>query len=195
MRRGAICLLAAVLAGCAVTPPMAPLPGPAEVARFEEWTASGRMALAADGEGGSGSFTWRQQGVSTYLSIRGPFGAGGLQVTADDQSMSVTDGSGRTVDTEKAREALRTQLGADLPWAHLRFWMLGVPAPGEPAEVADAAVPRRVIEQGGWRIGYDTFRPVSGSALPERFTATRGRVRLKVVIDDWAVAPEAAARP
>jgi len=73
---------------------------------------------------------------------------------------------------------------------HLRFWMLGVPAPGEPAEVADAAAPRRVIEQGGWRIGYDTFRPVSGSALPERFTATRGRVRLKVVIDDWAVVPK-----
>jgi len=69
VRRGAICLLAAVLAGCAVTQPMAPFRARGGGA-VRGWTASGRMALAADGEGGSGSFTWRQQGVSTYLSIR-----------------------------------------------------------------------------------------------------------------------------
>jgi len=196
VRHWAIWLLAAALAGCAVTPPMVPLPVPADVARFQDWTASGRMALAVDGGGGSGSFTWQQNGVFTTLSIRGPFGAGGLRVVADDQSMQVTDGSGRTVDTDQAREALRVQLGADLPWTHLRYWMLGVPSPGEPAQVADArAAPMRVIEQSGWRIGYDTFRPVPGSALPERFTATHGTVRLKVVIDDWTVASGAPARP
>ena len=196
MRHWAAWLLAAALAGCAVTPPMAPPPAPGDVAQFEDWTASGRLAVVVDGEGGSGSFTWQQRGVSTALSIRGPFGAGGLQVVADDQSMSVTDGSGRTVDTDQAREALRTKLGADLPWAHLRYWMLGVPSPGEPSEVADAgAAPVRVIDQSGWRIGYDRFRSVSGSALPAKFTATRGAVRLKVVIDDWAIVPGAVARP
>ena len=196
MRLWAIWLLAAALAGCVVTPTTTQLPAFADVVRFTDWTASGRLALAADSQGGSGSFAWQQHGASTTLSIRGPFGAGGLQVVADGQSMSVTDASGQTVDADQAREALRTQFGADLPWTHLRYWMLGVPSPGEPAQVTDAgAAPVRVIEQAGWRIGYDAFRPVSGGALPGRFAATRGAVRLKVVIDDWAVAPGPAAGP
>jgi outer membrane biogenesis lipoprotein LolB len=55
--------------------------------------------------------------------------------------------------------------------------------------VAEAPIaPLRVIEQSGWRIGYDTFTAAAGVSLPERFTATQGAVRLKVVVDDWKAA-------
>ena len=74
--------------------------------------------------------------------------------------------------------------------------MLGVPAPDAPASVADAVTaPLRVIEQAEWRIGYDTFTPVRGVSLPARFTATREGVRLKVMVDEWQVAPLAAHEP
>ena len=95
---------------------------------------------------------------ATTLSIRGPLGAGAMQVTTDGQSLIVTDDEGRHLDTEQAGALLRDAWATDLPLAELRYWMLGVPAPGSPSSVADAAVaPVRVIEQSGWRIGYDTF--------------------------------------
>jgi outer membrane lipoprotein LolB len=146
------------------------------------------MALAANGEGGSGSFTWRQRSAEATLSLRGPLGAGAIEVVTDGRTLAVTDAEGRHLGDERAQAMLRQRLGTELPLNELRFWMLGVAAPGSAASVADAATaPRRVIEQSGWRIDYDSFQAAAGYSVPERFTATQGAVRLKVIVDDWRI--------
>ncbi len=196
MRLSAAALVLAALAGCAVAPVAPPPFVPADPSELVAWTATGRLALAANGEGGSGSFTWEQHAEATTLSLRGPLGAGAMRVTVDGDSLSVSDGDGRSLDTEQTRALLRDRLGADLPWSSLRYWMLGVPAPDGPARVADAGTaPLRVIEQADWRIGYDAFKPTLGVSLPARFTATREGVRLKVTVDDWQVTPVAGHGP
>jgi outer membrane lipoprotein LolB len=194
-RRAAWIVLAAACGGCAVAP-VAPPASPPDPESLQYWTASGRLALAANGEGGSGSFTWQQRRVESTLSIRGPLGAGAMQVTTDGNSLSVTDAEGRRLDTEQAGALLRRRLGTDLPLADLRYWMLGVPSPASPSNVANAAtVPVRVIEQSGWRIGYETFTVAGSVSLPERFTATQGAVRLKMVVDDWQLLAAPAQAP
>jgi outer membrane lipoprotein LolB len=194
MRRAAALLVLAALGGCA-TAPVATAPFvPADPAAYASWTASGRLALAANGEGGSGSFTWEQRADATTLSLRGPLGSGALRVTAKGGDLSVTDDDGRSLDADETRALLRERLGADLPWSDLRYWMMGVPAPNGPATVSDAAqAPLRVIEQADWRIGYDAFRPVHGVSLPARFTASREGVRLKVMVDEWQLSPAAGS--
>jgi outer membrane lipoprotein LolB len=123
-----------------------------------------------------------------------------MQVTTDGKSLSVTGAEGQHLDPEQARALLRRRLGTDLPLADLRYWMLGVPSPASPSSVADAAsTPLRVIEQSGWRIGYEIFT-VAGAAtgsvsLPGRFTATQGAVRLRVVVDDWQLLAEPSQAP
>jgi outer membrane lipoprotein LolB len=195
--RAALALAAlAVLAGCA-TRPAGPLAGAAPDPRaLEHWSAVGRLALAAGVEGGSGSFIWEQQAATMRLDLRGPLGAGALQVVATPDSLSVADGAGRSLDAEAARTELRARLGADLPWSSLRYWMLGVPAPDAPADVTDApSAPLRLIEQSGWRIGYEAFTAVAGWSLPRRLTATSGDVRVRVVVDQWSVPAGGAAQP
>jgi outer membrane lipoprotein LolB len=189
-------VLAGTLGGCAVAPVAPPPAVTADADALKQWTASGRIAVAANGEGGSGSFTWEQVSATTTLSIRGPLGAGAMRVTSDGRALAVTDSEGHRLDDAQAQALLRQRLGTELPVAELRYWMLGVPSPGSPASVDDAATPpRRVIEQSGWRIGYDTFRPSAGMSLPERFTATQGAVRLKVIVDDWQVGSAAGSSP
>jgi outer membrane lipoprotein LolB len=179
-----------VLAGCATRPAAPPTGAAADPQRLEHWTAAGRLALAAGGEGGSGTFTWAQQSATTRLELRGPFGTGALQIIVTPDSLSVADGAGRAVDAEAARAELRARLGADLPWGSLRYWMLGVPAPDAPAEVSEAAAaPLRLIEQSDWSIGYDAFTAVGGLSLPRRLTATSGGVRVRVLVDRWTLAP------
>ncbi len=196
MHRSAAVLVLAALGGCAVAPVAPPPFVAADPTAFAAWTATGRLALAANGGGGSGSFTWEQQADATTISLRGPLGAGAMRVTVDGDRLSVTDDEGRSLDTAQTRALLRERLGADLPWGSLRFWMLGVPAPDGPARVADAdQSPLRVIEQADWRIGYDAFRSTLGASLPTRFTATREGVRLKVTVDDWRVTPAAGRGP
>lgn len=177
---------ALALAGCATTPraPQAGVTPDAE--QLQQWTATGRMAIAAADQGGSGSFAWRQDGAISELDLRGPLGAGGARLVVTPDTVTFADGSGRSLDSEAARTELRARLGADLPWAQLRYWMLGLPAPGEDAAVQDAAAaPWRVIEQSGWRLAYDAFVTVQGLSLPQRFTAERAPVRVKVIVDGW----------
>lgn len=195
MNRVALALAAAaVLCGCATRPP-APVAG-LDPLTLERWSASGRLALAAGGEGGSGAFTWEQQAATTRLDLRGPLGAGAVQVVATPDTLSMADAAGRAVDAEAARAELRARLGADLPWDSLRYWMLGVPAPGTPAQVTEgAAAPLRIIEQAGWRVGYEAFTPVGGWSLPRRMTATSGDVRVRVLVDRWTVPPEGTSQP
>jgi len=195
MRRAAWLVLATALAGC-VTSPVAPPSMSPDPAQLQSWTASGRLAVAANGEGGSGSFTWDQRGPGSTLALRGPLGAGAMQVTTDGQTLSVTDAEGRHLGNDQAQGLLRQRLGAELPLAELRYWMLGVASPGSPASVQDAAeAPRRIIEQSGWRIAYDAFQTAAGLSVPERFTASQGGVRLKVVVDDWQFGQAAGRGP
>lgn len=196
MRRAAPLLAGALLlVGCAGTPRVPVTAGmPVDPARVTEWLASGRIGVASGGDGGSGSFTWRQQQSRTSLDVRGPLGAGGLHVEADGGDLSVTGADGARVDAAAAREAIRTRLGVDLPLDELRFWMLGLPAPGTEAQVEEhAGPPVRTIAQAGWSVRYDEFETAAGWSVPARLTATAGSVRLKAVIDDWRIATPAGA--
>lgn len=180
------------LAGCAA-PPRAPeggaLPDPATLT---QWSAAGRLAIAAGNDGGSGSFDWAQDGATSRLDLRGPLGVGAVRVLVTAGVLSLVDGSGQVLDAERARADLQARLGADLPWDHLRYWLLGVPAPEVGATVLEQdAPPWRVIEQAGWRLAYDSFGVVEGLNLPRRLSAERGPVRVRVVVDTWR--PGAAA--
>lgn len=195
MRRGGGALLAVLaLAGCASAPRAPDGAAAPDPAALRQWAASGRMAIAAGEEGGSGSFTWQQDDSTTRLDLRGPLGAGAVRLTIAPGSLSLADGAGRVLDAAAAETELRARLGADLPWTSLRYWMLGLPDPGSEAAVRNAeAAPRRVIEQGGWQLRYETFRSEQGLVLPQRFSAERDALRVRVVVDRWS--PGRASAP
>jgi outer membrane lipoprotein LolB len=179
--------VALALSGCAA-PPRAPegVTRP-DSAVLNQWSASGRLAIAAGNDGGSGSFDWVQDGTTSRLDLRGPLGAGAVRLVVTPGTLSLADGSGRVLDADAARADLQARLGAELPWDHLRFWLLGVPAPGVEATVLDQdAAPWRLIEQAGWRLAYDSFDVVGGLNLPKRLTAERGAVRVRVIVDTWS---------
>ncbi len=187
MKRIATLLLAAMLSACE-TFPTAPVNIPTHVQQLPTWLATGRIAIAAGGAGGSGSFTWRQDGENLQIALRGPLGAGGLEIRSDGRNMNLRDGSGELLDAEQASAQLSARLGVDLPLSNLRYWMLGMPSPSGQASVTDAAgSPPRVIEQSGWRVDFNRFREVAGFSLPERLTASHADVRLRVIVDDWQV--------
>jgi outer membrane lipoprotein LolB len=200
MRRFVPLALSAMLAACAATPRVAPVAGAmVDPARVVDWSARGRMAIAFANEGVSGTFEWEQHAATTSLQVRGPLGAGALRIVTDGEALSVTDADGRALDGAAAQSQIRSRLGADLPIPALRFWLLGLAAPGSTAQVsADGPRPARSIEQAGWIVRYDPFTAVHGWSVPTRLTAAGGGARIKVIVDDWqlpAAGSTEAGRP
>lgn len=182
--------LALLVTGCATAPISTPPTGRAvDPDALTQWTAKGRIALTAQGEGGSGSFVWQQRSERTELVVRGPLGAGGLNIVTDGETLHLDDGSGQAFDGDAARAALERRLGARLPLSELRYWMLGVPAPetAAPAQAATGAVAG--FTQAGWVITYEAFEPAGDWSLPSRLTATTGDARVRIVVDDWQLPP------
>lgn len=179
-------VLALVMTGCATAPVSTPPAGRAvDPETLTQWTAKGRIALTAQGEGGSGSFVWQQRSERTELAVRGPLGAGGLSIVTDGASLQLDDGSGQPLDGDAARAALERRLGARLPLSQLRYWMLGVPAPDDMGLAQRATGAVSGFAQAGWVITYEAFAPAGDWSLPSRLTATTGDARVRIVVDDW----------
>jgi len=191
LRLGAAVALA-VLAACRTAPPTLP-PGTSwEVRRpqlqaREHFALSGRVAVAAAGEGFNANLRWTQDGARSQLTLAGPLGVGGTEITASGSDLTLVTSRGEHIDSEAAHAALASRLGFDPPLAALRYWVLGVPDPSQPAtESLDVAQQRlNSLTQDGWRIDYQGYAAAGGEALPARLTLQRDTVRVRLLVDNW----------
>ena len=196
MTRVAIaCALAALGAACATLPGPPPASGDWAARRstlqaLDDWSLAGRVAAAAGREGFSGGIEWRQDGDRASIELRGPVGGNALTIEVAGAAFSVQDSRGARIEGEEARHYVAEQIGADLPVAELRYWLVGVPAPGSASR--ETAAPEgglAALEQAGWRIRYLRYSAVGGERLPARIEMQTGTLRLRLSISDWRLAP------
>jgi outer membrane lipoprotein LolB len=153
----------------------------------EHFDLKGRVAVAAGNEGFNARLLWRQTGTRSNVALDGPLGAGGVQITADGSSLSVVTSRGDHLDNDAARAELATRLGFDPPIGSLRFWVLGVPDPANPAtETLDAQQRLASLQQDGWQVDYAAYTSVDGEWLPSRVTLRREGVRVRLIVDGWS---------
>ena len=72
------------------------------------------------------------------LALDGPLGIGGLRVELEGEDLEIATSRGEKLDGDAARAELERRLGFALPLAELRWWLLGIPAPGEASVDQDA---------------------------------------------------------
>ena len=192
---GSVALLM-LLAGCRTAPPPPAVVGPgagapwpeqrAGLEKLDRYTLSGRVAVAANGQGFSGNLRYQQQAQRADLALDGPLGMGGLRVALDGEQLRVSTSKGEQLDGPQARLELERRLGFELPLGELRWWLLGIPAPGESAVDQDAGSGEiHGFTQKGWRVSIDARSAAMGFALPQKLTATREGTRFKLLVENW----------
>ena len=150
--------------------------------RADDWHLDGRAAVAFGKQGWQATLSWRQSKATAEVHLSGPFGIGAvvLKRSADGLSMNGAPPS------DTVFEQLQGKLGFDLPIDDLRYWLLGVPNPGLPADVIRNDQDRALrLIQNGWAVDYDRYVPVDHDLLPAHVVLSRDTVRVRVVIDHW----------
>ena len=195
--RGIVAAVAALMlaAGCRTLPPGAPVgpgadaPWPEQRAALEKldhYALNGRVAVAAQGQGFSATLRYQQQPRGSNLALDGPLGIGGLRVQIDGQDIEIATSRGEKLDGQSARDELERRLGFQLPLTELRWWLLGIPAPGEASVNQDAGSGEiHDFTQGGWHVSINTRAAGLGFSLPQKMTAEREGARLKLFVQSW----------
>jgi outer membrane lipoprotein LolB len=183
-----------LLAGCATTT-VAPPQLSADQQRnllqgLAGFSFTGRVAIA--GQDSTPSMEWRQQRDVAKVRLFGPMGVGGIQVEYSPERLRLETGGGGKLRDGEAEQLLIRELGFVPPFDSLRYWVLGVPAPGSPAgQSFDAEGRVQQMEQQDWLIRYDRHVQVISTAgavqLPAKLVATRDGLRLTLVIDRWRI--------
>lgn len=160
---------AALVAGCAAPPQVAPVDEAAMSAGAI--ARSGRFALRVDEAGGrqhavQGGFAWRDDGRALTLDLTSPMGATLARVEVAPHGQAVlTEADGRVTEAATAEELVDRVLGSPFPVQGLRYWLRGE-LPRSPAATVrerDAQGRLQAFEQAGWRVrinAYDAFGPL-----------------------------------
>ena len=147
-----------------------------------EWALDGRVAASIGEQGWQASLAWKQRGGTTELHLTGPLGLGASALRLTPEGLSIDGAPPR----DDARQTLQERLGVDLPLESLRFWLLGVPDPGEASMITRNAQDRaRQLVQSGWTVDIGRYLPVAGDWLPGQLTVQRDIVRVRIVVDHW----------
>jgi outer membrane lipoprotein LolB len=189
---GAFLTLAA-LAGCRTLPPSVSgtsVPWPERRPQLQalgHFQLKGRVALSASGNGFNANLRWSQEQARSQIALEGPLGVGGMQIIANGNDLDVVMPHGERISNQAARAELTARLGFDVPIERLRYWVLGVPDPTQPAEESVDASAQRLsnLVQDGWRIDYEEYTSASGQMLPARLTLQREAVRVRLLVEDW----------
>jgi outer membrane lipoprotein LolB len=137
------------------------------------------------------SLNWEQEPEEATFKLSGPFGAGNLTVTWRPDGLRLAAGRDEVFVGEEAEQVLINEIGFVPPFESLRYWILGLEAPGESPTQRKVAESGRVSEmtQQQWRIRYTDWRKVRARGgtveLPRKLAVTRDNLSLKLTIYRW----------
>ncbi len=153
--------------------------------QLQQWQLIGRLNLRVPRESGTMSIDWQQQLQQYSLVLDGPLGSTIASITGSDAGVSVTV-SNETRYGSSPEDLLHALTGWQFPVSFLKYWVVGLPAPGGEAQIAlgNQGYPER-IEQSGWRIAYQKRSPADGLHLPTRLTISSGDIRLSLIVSNW----------
>lgn len=193
MRAAAALALTLALLGCTTAPTRPPAADPervwqerrAALAELDRWRLTGRIAIQTEGEGWHATLHWRQQQSRYDIRLIGPLGQGSVRLTGSPGRvvLRTEDGVSEAADPDWL---LRRNLGWRVPVAALRYWVLGLPAPGPAADrTLDPYGRLARLEQADWTIEFQEYERRNGYELPSRIAVRNHRARVRLVVGRW----------
>ena len=159
---------------------------------LDSWQFRGRVDVRYNNDSDTPRIQWQQQDQEYRIRLWGTFNAGNTLITGRPGSVTM-ESRGETITASSPEELILQQLGYELPVSYLEYWIKGLPAPGERAELEFNALNQlRLIRQADWTVTYNDPRQYGDLSLPADMVLTRPEndIRLRFIGLNWTL-PEA----
>lgn len=152
---------------------------------LQNWSLNGRLGIQTGHEGWHVSINWQQRQNDYTIRITAPLGQGSLLLEGDATGVLLQTSDGESVRAEDPGQLLYQQFGWRVPVAALRYWVLGLPAPGEAQRSLDEYGRLSHLQQAGWEIAFLDYENRQGIELPGRVFVNNHNAKVRLVIGDW----------
>jgi len=193
-RRFLLVALPLVLAACAPAVRMKGDAGLLDAQRAREqalagadhWLLQGRLGVSDGHEGGSGSFSWSQDGDRYEFVLRAPVTGKSFRLSGGPDGALLEGLDGGPLRGPDAEALMRKALGWEVPLRDLRAWVLGLRADGGPAELRFGAnrLPS-LLQQDGWSVDYRAWDEARQPPLPTKVYAAKPPYKVRLSIESW----------
>ena len=156
------------------------------LAQATHWTLSGRLGVTSARDGGSGSFSWTQDGERYEFVLRGPLASKSFRLSGGPDGALLEGLDGGPLHGADAEALMHKALGWNVPLRDLRAWVLGLRADGGAAELyfGTNRLPS-LLRQDGWVVDYRQWDMTRQPPLPQKVFAERAPYKVKLSIDSW----------
>ncbi len=160
--------------------------------QFPSWQFSGRIAMQAGNDAWSATISWRQSDGRYEVEIYGPLGSSRVAVQGSQSHAELTTANGHKLVEADAQRLLEQHTGWSIPVSGLRYWLLALPQPHQPAQQLFDDTGRLLeLSQSGWKIRYQSYKPVSGIDMPQKIRMQTDKLTVKLVFKNWRIAGQA----
>jgi outer membrane lipoprotein LolB len=152
----------------------------------DRFDLAGRIAISDGKDGGSGRFDWQQRGAAYSLRFAAPVTARSWRLEAQPGQALLIESNGAVRVANTAEELLQRELRWHLPSDSLRYWVLGMRAPGAESDVEfDEEGQLALLRQSGWEIRYVQFDGTHNPPLPRKLFARSGEHQVRISVRKW----------
>lgn len=145
-----------------------------------EWSLEGRLSLSGNNDSWSANLLWGHTLEQDELKLSGPLGQGATVIRLNGDVVSLDRGDGNVQTSTQPEAFISQQLGMSVPIKALRYWIAGLPEPGQ----AFVDMPSG-FRQAGWMIEYKQMQSVDKRVLPRKMTVMNEKAKLKLIIEQW----------
>lgn len=156
------------------------------LAGADHWALQGRLGVSDGHDGGSGSFSWTQQGDHYVFVLRAPITGKSFRLSGGPDGALLEGLDGGPLQGPDAEALMRKALGWEVPLRDLRAWVLGLRADGGPAALSFGAnrLPA-LLQQDGWTVDYHAWDDSRHPPLPTKVYASKPPYKVRLSIESW----------
>jgi outer membrane lipoprotein LolB len=156
------------------------------LAHADHWVLQGRLGVSDGKDGGSGNFSWTQNGDKYEFVLRAPITGKSFRLSGDPAGALLEGLDPGPLRGPDAEALMRKALGWEVPLRDLRAWVLGLRADSGPAELSFGAdrLPS-LLQQDGWAVDYREWDATREPPLPKKVYAEKLPYKVKLSIESW----------
>lgn len=156
------------------------------LAHADHWVLQGRLGVSDGKDGGSGSFSWTQNGDKYEFVLRAPITGKSFRLSGDPAGALLEGLDPGPLRGPDAEALMRKALGWEVPLRDLRAWVLGLRADSGSAELSFGAdrLPSLLL-QDGWAVDYREWDATREPPLPKKVYAEKLPYKVKLSIESW----------